>query len=214
MTIRDVGAQSRIVDSVDLTASMVRYMLGGAARTPRRTLQSGLMLGLSGGGRRFWMRMASPARESVWSYPRPPRVEESARLVRVVLGGQVIAESTRTKRVLESSHPPAYYIPIEDIRAGVLAPSERTSFCEFKGGARYHTVQAGNRVEQDAAWYYPQPSGGFEIIANHVAFYPGRMDECTVDGEVVRPQAGAFYGGWITSDIEGPFKGEPGTAGW
>jgi len=93
-------------------------------------------------------------------------------------------------------------------------PSERTSFCEFKGEARYYTVQAGGRVEKDAAWCYPHPSAGLAVIADHVAFYPARMDECTVAGERVRPQAGGFYGGWITSDIEGPFKGEPGTVGW
>jgi uncharacterized protein (DUF427 family) len=157
--------------------------------------------------------MPSTVKESVWSYPRPPRVEQSRRVVRVILGGEVIAESTRAKRVLETSHPPVYYIPLEDVRPGALTPSERTTFCEFKGGAHYYTVQADGRVEKDAAWCYPQPFPGFEAIANHVAFYPGRMDECTVDGERVRPQAGGFYGGWITSDIEGPFKGEPGTAG-
>ncbi len=158
--------------------------------------------------------MNKTRRESVWSYPRPPRVEESQRSVRVVLGGEVIAESTCAKRVLETSHPPVYYIPLEDVRLGVLIPSERTTFCEFKGGARYYTVQAGGRVEENAAWDYPDPSPGFEGIANHVAFYPARMDECTVDGERVRPQADGFYGGWITSDIEGPFKGETGTTGW
>jgi uncharacterized protein (DUF427 family) len=158
--------------------------------------------------------MQNAVKESVWSYPRPPRVEQVRRRIRVVLGGEVIAESTRAMRVLETSHPPVYYIPLEDIRPGALMPSERTSFCEFKGGALYYTVEAGGRVEKDAAWYYPHPAAGFELIANHVAFYPGRMDECTVDGERARPQAGGFYGGWITSDIEGPFKGEPGTSGW
>jgi uncharacterized protein (DUF427 family) len=158
--------------------------------------------------------MHNAVRESVWSYPRPPRVEDSRRAVRVILGGEVIAESTRAKRVLETSHPPVYYIPLEDVTPRVLTPSERTTFCEFKGGARYYTVQAGGRVEKDAAWCYPHPSPGFEVIANHVAFYPARMDECTVDGERVRPQAGGFYGGWITSEIDGPFKGEPGTSGW
>ena len=180
----------------------------------RRFLDSRLRLGLRRLGRRFHLTMANVVKESVWSYPRPPRVEESARSVRVVLDGQVIAESTRSKRVLETSHPPVYYIPLEDVRPGVLAQSDRTTFCEFKGGARYYTVHAGERVEEDAAWYYPQPSPGFESIANHVAFYAGRMDECTVNGEVVQSQAGGFYGGWITSDIEGPFKGEPGTSGW
>ncbi len=158
--------------------------------------------------------MKTSVKESVWSYPRPPRVEESGRTVRVVLGGEVIAETTRSKRVLETSHPPVYYVSIEDVRPGVLVPSERTSFCEFKGGARYYNVQAGGRIEKGAAWYYPRPSPGFEAIADYVAFYPGRMDECSVDGERVKPQAGGFYGGWITSEIEGPFKGEPGTSGW
>ena len=158
--------------------------------------------------------MQNSVKESVWGYPRPPRVEESGRTVRVVLGGEVIAESTRSKRVLETSHPPVYYIPIENVRPGVLVPSGRTTFCEFKGGAHYYTVRAGGRVEKDAAWYYPRPSPGFEAIADHVAFYPGRMDECSIDGERVKPQAGGFYGGWITAEIEGPFKGEPGTSGW
>ncbi len=152
--------------------------------------------------------------ESVWSYPRPPRVEQSGRHVRVVLGGQVVAESSRCQRVLETSHPPVYYIPLEDVRAGALVPADRTTFCEFKGSASYYAVRAGARVEEDAAWSYPHPSAGFGALANHVAFYPGRMDECTVDGERVRPQAGGFYGGWITSELEGPFKGEAGTSGW
>ena len=152
--------------------------------------------------------------ESVWDYPRPPRVEPVVKVVRVVLAGRVIAESTHSLRVLETSHPPVYYLPPADIAAGVLEPSQRTSFCEFKGGARYWTVRSGERVERHAAWYYPSPSPGFEVIRDHVAFYPGRMDECTVDGEVVRAQAGDFYGGWITSGIEGPFKGEPGTRNW
>lgn len=152
--------------------------------------------------------------ESVWDYPRPPRVERVTKAVRVVLGGMVIVETTRSLRVLETSHPPVYYIPPGDIARGVLLPSARTSHCEFKGGARYWTVCAGDRSEPDAAWYYPSPAPGFESIRDHVAFYPGRMDECTVGGEVVRAQAGGFYGGWITSDIEGPFKGEPGTRGW
>jgi uncharacterized protein (DUF427 family) len=153
-------------------------------------------------------------KESVWSYPRPPRVEDCEREVSVALGGEVIARTKRAKRVLETSQPPVYYIPFEDVLPDVLLRSERRSFCEFKGSARYYTVRSGSRTENDAAWYYPQPSAGFEAIANHVAFYPGRMDECTVDGERVQPQAGGFYGGWITSDVEGPFKGEPGTSGW
>ena len=134
--------------------------------------------------------------------------------MRVVLGDRVIAESTRAKRVLETSHPPVYYFPLEDVAAGVLAPTSRTTICEFKGAARYITVHGGGRVEENAAWFYPLPSPGFEALADHVAFYPSRMDECTIDGERVRAQAGDFYGGWITSDIGGPFKGGLGTSGW
>ena len=153
-------------------------------------------------------------RESVWDYPRPPRIEESSRSVRVVLGGQVIAESARARRVLETSHPPVYYLPLEDVATGVLSPTSRTTICEFKGAASYYTVHGGGRIEENAAWSYPQPSPGFEALVDHVAFYPGRMDECTIDGERVLAQEGDFYGGWITSDIDGPFKGAPGTSGW
>ena len=152
--------------------------------------------------------------ESVWDYPRPPRVEPSGRLVRVVLGGRVIAETRRAQRVLETSHPPVFYIPREDVEAGVLTGTERRSLCEYKGEASYCTVSAGRRVERDAAWFYADPAPGYESIRDHVAFYPGRMEECSVDGEVVRAQPGDFYGGWITSDVSGPFKGEPGTRNW
>ena len=152
--------------------------------------------------------------ESVWDYPRPPRVEESRRRVRVVLGGEVVAESARSKRVLETSHPPVYYIPLEDIRSGVLSRTPRRTVCEFKGTASYWTVSSGDRVEEDAAWSYPDPSTAYEALRGHVAFYPSRMDECTVDGERVTAQAGDFYGGWITAEVTGPFKGEAGTQGW
>jgi uncharacterized protein (DUF427 family) len=154
--------------------------------------------------------------ESVWDYPRPPRVEPSGKLVRVVLGGGVIAESRRTHRVLETSHPPVYYVPREDIIEGALAPSGgRGTFCEFKGAASYLDVIGadGTRVPR-AAWFYPDPSPGFEAIRDAVAFYRASMDECTVDGEIVTAQEGDFYGGWITSEVVGPFKGAPGTFGW
>jgi uncharacterized protein (DUF427 family) len=153
--------------------------------------------------------------ESVWDYPRPPRVEPSARHVRVVFGGGVIAESTRAHRVLETSHPPVYYVPLEDVVTGVLEPLRgRTTFCEWKGIASYHDAIGadGRRVER-AAWTYLDPSPGFEAIRGAVAFYPALMDECTLDGEVVQAQECGFYGGWITSEIEGPFKGGGGT-GW
>jgi uncharacterized protein (DUF427 family) len=154
--------------------------------------------------------------ESVWDYPRPPRVEPSSRRVRVVLGGGVIAETTRAHRVLETSHPPVYYVPLEDVAAGVLTPSGGgQTFCEWKGRASYVDVTGadGRRAER-AAWTYRDPRRGFEAIRDAIAFYPALMDECTLDGEVVRPQEGGFYGGWITSDIVGPFKGAPGTTGW
>ncbi len=152
--------------------------------------------------------------ESVWKYPRPPRLEHVVRHVRVVFGGIVIAESRRPARVLETSHPPTFYICPEDIRLEHLLESARTSFCEWKGRSTYRHVKAGEHVARDAAWTYRSPTAPFASIRDWVAFYPGRMEECTVDGEVVRAQAGGFYGGWITSEIEGPFKGDPGTEGW
>ena len=154
--------------------------------------------------------------ESVWDYPRPPRVEPSNKRVRVVLGGAVIADTTRAHRVLETSHPPVYYVPLEDVAPGSLEPSRgRGSFCEWKGAASYFDVIGGDgrRVER-AAWTYADPAPGFEMIRDAVAFYPGPMDECTLDGELVEAQEGGFYGGWITSEVVGPFKGGRGTSGW
>jgi uncharacterized protein (DUF427 family) len=155
-----------------------------------------------------------PGQESVWDYPRPPRAQRTSKHIRVILGGITVAETDRAIKVMETSHPPVYYIPPDDITPGVLSPSERTTFCEYKGRAAYHHVNAGGVGKRDAAWSYPEPSGAFSELAGHIAFYPSMMDECTVDGEVVMPQPGDFYGGWITSDIVGPFKGSPGTLGW
>lgn len=155
-----------------------------------------------------------PGQESVWDYPRPPRVEPTSRRVRVVFGGVTIADTRRALRVLETSHPPTYYIPPDDIRMEYLTPTGKRSFCEFKGMAGYYTVQVGEHRAANAAWFYAQPSSGYEAIAGHVAFYPSRMDACYVDDELVVAQEGDFYGGWITSDIVGPFKGGPGTWGW
>jgi uncharacterized protein (DUF427 family) len=156
------------------------------------------------------------ATESVWGYPRPPRVERSGKRLRVVLGGAVIADSARAHRVLETSHPPGYYVPLEDVALDALVPSGRhLSACEWKGAAWYFDAVGGDgRRVRRAAWMYLDPVQGFEAIRGAVAFYPGPMDECTVDGERVEPQPGGFYGGWITSDIVGPFKGAPGTLGW
>ena len=152
--------------------------------------------------------------ESVWDYPRPPRVERVSRRVRIDLGGTVIFDSDDVVRVLETSHPPAYYLRIDDFAPGALAPAAGSSFCEFKGPARYLDVRGGGAVAAAAAWNYPDPTPGFEILADRVALYPGRMDRCTVEGVEVTPQPGGFYGGWITPEIVGPFKGGPGSMGW
>ena len=159
---------------------------------------------------------SSAAPESVWDYPRPPRVEPSPKLVRVVLGGGAIAESRRAHRVLETSHPPVYYVPREDIADGAVTPSGgRGTFCEFKGAASYLDAIGADGVRVPrAAWFYPDPASGFEAITGAVAFYPALMDECSLDGEVVTAQPGDFYGGWISSEVAGPFKGGPGTLGW
>ena len=148
--------------------------------------------------------------ESVWDYPRPPRVEPIAKRIHVVFGGETIADTTRAHRVLETSHPPVYYIPPEDVRPGVLRASDgRTTFCEWKGTASYFDVVVGGMRAERAAWTYRSPAAGYEAITDAVAFYAGPMDACYVDGERAEPQSGGFYGGWITNDILGPFKGAP-----
>jgi len=155
-----------------------------------------------------------PGQESVWDYPRPPRVEPTSESVEVWLGGALVAASVRSLRVLETSHPPAYYLPVDDFVPGALRATEGASWCEFKGEATYFDVHGGDAVALRAAWTYPRPSPRFEVIAGLVAVMPGAMDRCTVDGEVVRAQEGGFYGGWITSRVAGPFKGVPGSWGW
>lgn len=155
-----------------------------------------------------------PGQESVWDYPRPPRVEDSKKHIRVVFNGVVIAETRRAKRVLETSHPPVYYAPPEDVKGAYLKLSSHSTWCEWKGRAGYYTIAFGDKQATNAAWSYPEPSRDFASIRDYVAFYPHLMDACYVDGERVQPQPGSFYGGWITSDIVGPFKGEPGTWGW
>jgi uncharacterized protein (DUF427 family) len=153
-------------------------------------------------------------KESVWDYPRPPRVEPTSKHIRVVFNGVTIAETRRALRVLETSHPPTYYIPPEDVCMEFLIPSGRSTYCEFKGVAHYWTVRVGDREASNAAWSYPQPSRGYEALRDYLAFYASRVDACYVDGEMVTPQPGDFYGGWITSDVTGPFKGGPGTERW
>ncbi|HQZ95420.1 MAG TPA: DUF427 domain-containing protein [Pyrinomonadaceae bacterium] len=156
-----------------------------------------------------------PGQESVWDYPRPPRLEPSTKHLRIEFGEETIASTNRAFRVLETSHPPVYYFPPEDVRLDLLTVvSDATSFCEWKGSARYYDLFVKDRKVSNAAWFYPNPSKAFLAIANYVAFYPSKMDACFVGDERVTSQPGDFYGGWITSDIVGPFKGGEGTWGW
>jgi len=151
---------------------------------------------------------------SVWDFPRPPRVEPVPLMVRVELDGAAIARSDRALRVCETGSPPAYYLPSADIAPGVLIASDRTSFCEWKGVASYWSVRGSTRIAKDAAWSYANPDEGFESIRDYVAFYPQRMSGCWVGDELVSPQPGLYYGGWVTKDLVGPFKGVPGSERW
>ena len=155
-----------------------------------------------------------PGQESVWDYPRPPRLETSAEQVAVELGGRVIATTSHSWRVLETSHPPTYYLPRDAFEPGALREAAGATWCEWKGAASYFDLVAGDRVAPRAAWTYLSPTPGFEPIAGAVAVMPGLADRCSVDSETVLPQPGSFYGGWVTSRVVGPFKGEPGTSGW
>ncbi len=155
-----------------------------------------------------------PGQESVWDYPRPPRVDPSTRHVEVYFAGELIADTRKSIRILETSHPPVYYIPRTDVRDEFLSENSRTTYCEYKGSARYLSIKVGDQIAEDAAWQYPEPSKAYASIAGYIAFHPAKVSACLVDGEVVQPQPGEFYGGWITSDIVGPFKGGPGTWGW
>jgi uncharacterized protein (DUF427 family) len=152
--------------------------------------------------------------ESVWDYPRPPRLERSAARITIVHAGVTLVDSDRCWRVLETSHPPVYYVPRGDVAPGTLEAARGRSFCEFKGTAGYWDVVVGPVRVTDAAWSYARPASAYADLAGAVAFYPSKVDACRVDGELVRPQEGDFYGGWITPDITGPFKGGPGTRNW
>ena len=152
--------------------------------------------------------------ESVWDYPRPPRLERTSARIVIRHAGTTIVDTDRCHRVLETSHPPVYYVPREEIADGVLRAATGQSFCEFKGTANYWDLVVGDTLVPQAAWSYERPDAAYAALSGALAFYPSRVDECTVDGERVRPQAGDFYGGWITADITGPFKGGPGTRGW
>ncbi len=156
-----------------------------------------------------------PGQESVWDFPRPPRVEPSARLIVVTFDGVVVAQTRDAVRVLETSHPPTWYLPRSAFAPEALREAPGSSWCEFKGRASYlDVVSPGGRVATAAAWTYLDPSRGFEAITGHVALYAAMMDEVRVDDEIVQAQPGGFYGGWVTSDVVGPFKGIPGSSGW
>ncbi len=154
-----------------------------------------------------------PGQESVWDYPRPPAIVDDTRLVQVYLGATLIAETRAARRVLETASPPTFYLPPNDVRMEYLRPASGHTFCEWKGQADYFSVCVDDTCAEHAAWRYREPFGEFIKIKDHLAFYPGRV-ACLVDGERVKAQAGGFYGGWITDEIVGPFKGEPGTGGW
>ncbi len=167
--------------------------------------------------------MAAQKIESVWDYPRPPRLEPTSQRLRVTHRGVLLAETARAVRILETSHPPVFYILQPDIAMQYLLPSARRgSFCEWKGAAAYWTVDVSAALaapdaearRPDAAWSYAKPAQPYAALRDHLAFYASRVDECLVDGERVQAQAGDFYGGWITSAVRGPFKGGPGTLGW
>ena len=153
--------------------------------------------------------------ERVWDYPRPPAVEPCARRVRIELGGRVLADSAAALRVLETSHPPTIYVPPGDVNRTLLVASDaRSTWCEFKGSARYFDATVGDRTARSVAWTFADPTPGYEALRDHLAFFPGRVDAAWLGDERVEAQPSDFYGGWITSDLVGPFKGPPGTLGW
>ena len=157
---------------------------------------------------------AGPGQESVWDYPRPPRLEQFHGSITIELGGERIASTTNGWRVLETSHPPTYYLPYDAFAARVLRDAPGSSWCEWKGQARYYDLVTDAKIAPAAAWTYPSPTAGFEPIAGAIAVMANAVDRCTVNGEPVLAQPGGFYGGWITSWVVGPFKGIPGSRGW
>jgi len=156
----------------------------------------------------------APGQESVWDYPRPPAIRTSDEEIIVILGGVEICETRTSWRILETGHPPTYYLPRSAFIEGSLRPARGSSFCEWKGWASYLDVIGGNKIAPRAAWYYPHPRARYSAIVDHVAIYASHMDECLVDGERVIPQPGSYYGGWITTSVVGPFKGAPGSEHW
>jgi len=166
-----------------------------------------------GGARPAFALELGPGQESVWDYPRPPVIVPDERRIRVLADGVPLADTRRSLRVLETASPPTFYLPPADIQTDLLLPIERTTVCEWKGRARYFSVRLPTRLIETAAWSYLEPFAEFEAIRGFIAFYPNAV-ECLIDDERVRPQAGQYYGGWVTSEIVGPFKEEPGTGGW
>jgi len=155
-----------------------------------------------------------PGQEWVWDYPRPPRLEPVAQRLQVVFAGELIADTVHGYRVLETAHPPTYYLPPDEVRMDLLEPHNLRTFCEWKGHALYWTLRLGERRAEAAAWSYPDPTPAFAAIRDHLAFYPSRVEACYVDGQRVSAQVGDYYGGWITANVVGPFKGPAGTGGW
>ncbi len=155
-----------------------------------------------------------PGQESVWDYPRPPLLQKTAKSIQVYFNGICIVDTQNAYRVLETSHPPSYYLPPADIKMAHFQPVAGRSICEWKGQAQYYTIVVGKKIAERVAWAYPTPTADFAEIKDYIALYPAPMDKCVVDGELVQPQPGEFYGGWITSDVVGPFKGAAGSWGW
>lgn len=148
-----------------------------------------------------------PGQQSVWDYPLPPRLEAGKRRVRVEFRGRLIADSRKAFRVLEQGHPPTWYLPPQDVDEQFFVPSERRTFCEWKGEAHYRSLKLAEDVRPDAAWFYSEPAAAFAAIKGYIAFYPGKVDGCWLDEEPIQAQPGGYYGGWISSDVVGPFKG-------
>ncbi|PCD04400.1 hypothetical protein COC42_09045 [Sphingomonas spermidinifaciens] len=157
---------------------------------------------------------ALPGQESVWDYPRPAIAEPTPRHLIVRHRGVTIADTRRGIRTLETSHPPSYYFPPEDVATDLFIPTPHRSLCEWKGQARYFNIRVGDETIGEGAWSYPAPTPAFASIAGHFAFYPHLFDTCLVDGERAVAQPGGFYGGWVTADLAGPFKGGPGSRFW
>ena len=154
-----------------------------------------------------------PGQESVWDYPRPPRIEPDTRGIRIEKAGVAIAESARALRILETASPPTFYLPPGEVRRERLVAGRGESHCEWKGVATYWSVRVGRELIENAAWSYAEPYPEFERIRDYVSFYPARV-ECWLGDERVRPQPGRFYGGWVTKELVGPMKGEAGSEDW